>query len=69
MKRNIVGEGSYGCVHKPSIHCKIPPSPSFDYKKYVSKIMKNKNAQEELSEFVIIKKLDPKDEYHLGQPI
>jgi serine/threonine protein kinase len=69
MKRNIVGEGSYGCVHKPSIHCKTPPSPNFDYKNYVSKIMKTKNAQEELDEFVIIKNIDPKDEYHLGQPI
>ena len=69
MKRIVVGEGSYGCVHKPSIHCKTPPKPGFDYKKYVSKIMKTKNAQDELDEFVVIKKIDPKDEYHLGEPI
>lgn len=69
MKRNIIGEGAYGCVHKPSIHCKTLPNPGFDYKKYVSKIMKTKNAEQELAEFVIIKNIDPKDEYHLGQPI
>jgi len=69
MKRIIVGEGSYGCVHKPSIHCKTPPSPGFDYKKYVSKIMKTKNAEQELQEFVVIGKIDTTNEYHLGQPI
>lgn len=69
MKRIIIGEGSYGCVHKPSIHCKNPPKPGFDYKKYVSKIMKTKNAEQELEEFVSIGKIDPTDEYHLGTPI
>jgi serine/threonine protein kinase len=65
----IIGEGSYGCVHKPSIHCTNPPNPGFDYKNYVSKIMKTKNAEQELEEFVIIKNIDPKDEYHSGEPI
>ena len=69
MKRIIVGEGSYGCVHKPSIHCKRPPTPGFDYNKYVSKIMKTKNAEQELAEFVIIGNIDPTNEYHLGEPI
>ena len=68
MKRIIVGEGGYGCVHKPSIHCTKPPTPGFDYKKYVSKIMKTRNAEKELAEFVVIKNIDPTDEYHLGQP-
>ena len=69
MKRIIVGEGSYGCVHKPSIHCTNPPKPGFNYTNYVSKIMKTKNAEKELAEFVIIKNIDPTDEYHLGEPI
>ncbi len=69
MKRIIIGEGSYGCVHKPSIHCQTPPKPGFDYKKYVSKIMKTKNAEQELAEFVTIGKIDQTDEYHLGAPI
>lgn len=69
MKRLIIGEGSYGCVHKPSIHCETPPTPGFDYKKYVSKIMKTKNARNELAEFVVIKNFDSNNEYHLGEPI
>jgi serine/threonine protein kinase len=69
MKRKIIGEGSYGCVHSPSIHCKTNPKHGFDYKMYVSKIMKTKNAKKELNEFLIIGKIDPNNEYHLGQPI
>ena len=69
MNRTIIGEGAYGCVHKPSIHCKTPPSPGFNYTNYVSKIMTTKNAKKELAEFLIIKKIDPTNEYHLGFPI
>jgi serine/threonine protein kinase len=68
MKRLVLGEGAYGCVHKPSLQCINPPKPNFDYKDYVSKIMKTKNAITELNEFVVIQKLDPNDEYHLGKP-
>jgi serine/threonine protein kinase len=69
MKRIIIGEGTYGCVHKPSIHCKTPPTPGFNYSNYVSKIMKTSNARKELDEFMIIGKFDTKNEYHLGEPI
>jgi serine/threonine protein kinase len=69
MNRKIIGEGAYGCVHKPSIHCKTPPSPTFNYTNYVSKIMTTKNAKKELDEFLIINKIDPTNEYHLGSPI
>ena len=69
MPRTVVGEGSYGCVHSPSIHCITPPNPGFDYTNYVSKLMKTTHAQQELAEFVIMKQFDPTDEYHLGEPI
>ncbi len=69
MKRSIIGEGSYGCVHKPSIECKKSPSPGFNYDEYVSKIMKTKYAEKELSEFLIIHRVDPSEKYHLGEPI
>ncbi len=68
MERKIIGEGSYGCVHKPSIHCETPPKPGFDYKDYVSKLMKTKNAEKELDEFVTINNIDTHEEYHLGSP-
>ena len=69
MSRKIIGEGAYGCVHKPSIHCNTPPSPKFNYTNYVSKIMTTKNAKKELDEFLIIKNIDPTNEYHLDSPI
>jgi len=64
----IIGEGSYGCVHKPSLHC-LKKEQKINYKDYVSKIMKTKEAQTELKEFVVIGSYDPTNEYHLGTPI
>jgi len=68
-KRQIIGEGAYGCVFKPSLQCAKKPSANFNYNDYVSKFMKNKNAEIELKEFVFIGKIDPTNEYHLGDPI
>lgn len=67
MSRKVIGEGSYGCVHKPSLHCKN--NSEIDYDDYVSKIMKNKDAENELKEFVTIGRYDPTNEFHLGSPI
>ena len=69
VTRKVIGQGAYGCVHNPSLHCTRAPGPNFDYSKYVSKLMKTKNAEEELKEFVTIHKYDPQDEFHLGTPI
>lgn len=69
LKRIIIGEGSYGCVHQPSIECNKDPSPGFNYDDYVSKIMKTKYAEQELSDFLIIHRADPSEKYHLGEPI
>jgi hypothetical protein len=44
----IIGEGSYGCVNKPSLHCLKDSNKKINYKDYVSKIMKTKEAQKEL---------------------
>lgn len=67
--RKVIGEGSYGCVQEPSLHCAHLPKPNFDYNGYVSKLMKTKRAEEELAEFVKFHSYDPNDEYHLGTPI
>ena len=69
MKRVIAGEGTYGCVHKPSIPCKTPPIPGFSYDNYVSKIMTDRHARTELEEFLIMGKYDKSNKYHLGEPI
>lgn len=69
MERKVIGEGSYGCVQQPSIPCESLPTPDFKYDDYVSKLMKGKDAQKELSEFIVIGNYDTNNEYHLGTPI
>jgi serine/threonine protein kinase len=68
MKRDVIGEGGYGCVHKPSIKCINNPAPNFNYSDYVSKLMNKKHAADELDEFLTMNKFDPTNEYYLGVP-
>ena len=68
-KGSVLGEGSYGCVHKPSLHCNNNVLPEADYKEYVSKIMTTKNAKSEMKEFLVIGEYDKTNEFHLGAPI
>jgi serine/threonine protein kinase len=69
IERDVAGEGAYGCVHKPSIHCKKGIDSRFDYDEYVSKIMTTNHAKTELKEFVVMGRYDKSNEYHLGMPI
>jgi serine/threonine protein kinase len=69
QRRKVIGEGAYGCVHKPSIHCKSGLKANFNYDEYVSKIMKTDDAEDELKEFIVIGSYDKTDEFHLGAPI
>ena len=64
--KNVIGEGSYGCVHKQQIECKNDNTLNNDTN--VSKLMLYDNAITELNEFVTIGKLDPEHKYHLGTP-
>ena len=71
-ERNVIGEGAYGCVHKPSLHCLNTNKnikPKINYKNSVSKIMKTEDAEKELKEFVVIGSYDNTNEFHLGMPI
>jgi serine/threonine protein kinase len=68
MQRKVIGQGTFGCVLKPSIHCKTPPTPNFDYSNYVSKLMLSKHAIKELNEFLVVAKYDTTNEYYLGKP-
>jgi len=62
----VVGEGTYGCVHKPALKCKNKNDKKDP--NTVSKLMTKKNANEELREFKLIREADKNDEYHLGKP-
>ena len=73
-ERSIIGEGAYGCVHKPSLHClnkntNTNTKQKINYKNYVSKIMKTGEAEKELKEFLVIGSYDNTNEFHLGMPI
>ena len=61
-----VGEGSYGCVHRPALKCKNKPYDPDPTK--VSKILTKKNANDELKEFKLINAADKKEDFHLGNP-
>jgi serine/threonine protein kinase len=69
METKIIGQGSYGCVYKPSLHCDDISKKDFNYTDYISKFMKTNNAIQELEQYLIIGKLDKNDEYHLGRPV
>jgi serine/threonine protein kinase len=63
---NVIGEGAYGCIHKPSLVCKGTPISS--YKNKVSKILKKEDADQELNEYEHIREVDKSQEYYLGYP-
>lgn len=50
----IIGEGTYGCVVKPSLKCK---EENMDYRRRVSKIMNLQDAKLELKEMEAISKI------------
>ena len=64
-KPAVIGEGTYGCVHKPQIKCKDRPRKDSNT---VSKLMTRENANQELGEYSLIDFADEKKEYYLGIP-
>lgn len=63
-KSKVIGEGTYGCVHQPALNCKDKPNEP----NKVSKVMTKRDANEEMKEYLLIKKIDPQGNYHLGKP-
>jgi serine/threonine protein kinase len=82
---SIIGEGSYGCVHKPELECNNNSKKhgkkygnkhgnsrnirDTKKKKYISKFMLKKNAIKEFEEYKIISKIDKNEKYYLGKPL
>jgi serine/threonine protein kinase len=62
----VIGEGTYGCVHKPSLYCK---ESKINYKNKVSKVMKEIDANEELEEYDVMDSIDKEKKYYLGKPV
>jgi serine/threonine protein kinase len=63
---DVIGEGTYGCVHKPSLTCK---DKEVDYKNKISKIMEKEDAKSEMKEYKVMNSIDKKKDYYLGKPI
>lgn len=62
----LLGEGTYGCVFKPSLPC---DSNIGTYKNKLSKLMLTKDALKEVEEYALIDRADKKSEYYTGNPI
>jgi len=63
---NVIGEGTYGCVHQPALKCK--DRDQVNDKSIVSKALSKLDASNELREFELISSADKKNNYHLGKP-
>jgi serine/threonine protein kinase len=63
----VIGEGTYGCIHRPSLKCNDENITNYANK--VSKTTTAKEAQSEFDEYKIITALDPAHKYHLGPPV
>jgi len=64
---NIIGQGTYGCVHRPSLTCSKKPKVSYHNK--TSKLLSKKDATKELKEYKNVSDADPVDEFYLGKPV
>jgi serine/threonine protein kinase len=62
----VAGEGTYGCVHTPSLECSVP---NINYKNKASKILEEKHAVKELDEYLGIQRADPYNKFFLGIPL
>jgi len=63
---SVVGEGTYGCVHKPPMKCKH--QDNIDDPSIASKLMKDLDAKKEMKEFELIQYVDANNYFHLGKP-
>jgi hypothetical protein len=63
-----IGQGTFGCVYKPSLECKEPKPAAF-YKNKVSKATDYENAKNEINEQAKIDKIDKSYTYHLPPPV
>ena len=61
---DVIGEGTYGCVHKPSLTC----TTTVDVRNKLSKFMLKDDAQGELNEYNIISEIDNNKQFYLGKP-
>lgn len=62
----VIGKGTYGCVHKPSMKCTIP---KVNYRNKISKLMTKTNANSEIKEYAKISNADKQSDFFPGVPL
>lgn len=63
----VIGEGTYGCVHNPSLKCSN--NPKINYKNRVSKTLSKSDSAKEMREYKGISKADKHNDFYLGKPV
>lgn len=66
-KRELIGQGSYGCVFRPPISCL--DSNIADQANKISKLMDKRHAEEEIVEHKKVDVIDPNFEFHFKTPM
>jgi serine/threonine protein kinase len=66
VRPEIIGEGTYGCVIKPSLKCK--DDDNITYTNKVSKVMNEYDAKKELSEYKSLSKIQDIEKYAVTAP-
>ena len=66
MAHKKLGQGTYGCVFKPSLPCK---ENNVKYDNKVSKLMRKIDADDEFEEYKILNRIKGLDEYAITKPI
>jgi serine/threonine protein kinase len=61
----VIGEGTFGCAHKPSMVCR---DKTHRNENEISKLMTSLNAIKELKEFALIDSADKGKQFYLGKP-
>ena len=64
---NVIGEGSYGCVHNPPLQCKGQSNDTNPNN--VSKLLSKRDADKEMEEYKLISSADKHNEVHIGTPM
>lgn len=62
FKPQKIGQGTFGCVFKPSIKCK---DETINYDDKISKLMIDGDADDEMEKYIEINKIDKQNKYHL----
>lgn len=71
-ERQMIGEGTYGCVHRPALKCEKDTDfkgNRVDYSGTISKVSDTFDMLEEMKQYQTIEKIDKDKKYYTGTPV